>query len=98
MRNKKIQEIRVLIILPTRELAMQCFQVTQKLSIYTDIKTCLLVGGASLNKQTSELKLKPDIIIGTPGRIIDHLLNTPSFGLETIEILVLDEADRLLEL
>ena len=44
------------------------------------------------------LRTKPDVVIATPGRLIDHLHNTAGFGLEALEILVLDEADRLLEL
>jgi len=47
-----------------------------------------------LRQQELELQTNPDIIVGTPGRIIDHLINTKAFGLEDLEILVLDEADR----
>ena len=48
-----------------------------------------------MKDQESALRKEPDIIIATPGRLVDHLHNTPSFGLHNIEILVLDEADRL---
>lgn len=44
--------------------------------------------------QESELRHRPDIVIATPGRLIDHLLNTPNFNLESVEVLVIDEADR----
>eukprot|EP01080_Neovahlkampfia_damariscottae_P005830 gene5830-9653_t len=97
-RNRKKSETRVIILLPTRELAKQCFKVTEKISKYTDITSCLIVGGIPLKNQSQALKTKPDIVIATPGRLIDHLLNTQGFGFENIEILVLDEADRLLEL
>ena len=51
-------------------------------------------GGMDLRRQEAELRRRPDIIIATPGRIIDHLRNTPSIDLQTIEILIIDEADR----
>jgi len=53
-----------------------------------------LLGGLSLKKQETELRARPDIVIATPGRLIDHVRNSPSFLLESIEILVIDEADR----
>lgn len=83
---------------PTRELAVQCHSVIESLGRFTDIRSCLVVGGLSNQKQETQLREKPDIVIGTPGRIIDHLLNARSFGLDDIEILVLDEADRLLDM
>ncbi|RAL59475.1 hypothetical protein DID88_006590 [Monilinia fructigena] len=55
------------------------------------------VGGLSLKVQEAELRLRPDVIIATPGRFIDHMRNSPSFTVDTLEILVLDEADRMLE-
>lgn len=96
-RPKKTPTSRVVILCPTRELAMQCHSVGLKLSAFTDIKFCLCVGGLSLKSQEAELRLRPDVIIGTPGRFIDHMRNSPSFSVEGIEILVLDEADRMLE-
>jgi ATP-dependent RNA helicase DDX27 len=83
--------------MPTRELAIQCHAVATKLASYTDIKFCLAVGGLSLKIQEAELRLRPDVIIATPGRFIDHMRNSPSFTVDTLEILVLDEADRMLE-
>ena len=53
-----------------------------------------LTGGLESRSQEAALRKNPDIIVATPGRLVDHLLNTPSFGLQAIEILVLDEADR----
>ena len=52
------------------------------------------VGGLDIQTQESVMRKNPDIVIATPGRLIDHLKNTPSFTLSTIEILILDEADR----
>ena len=96
-RNRSVRSTRVLVLLPTRELALQCFQVTQRLSAFTDIQTCLLAGGLNYKSQENDLKKRPDILVATPGRLIDHLKNSTSFSLESIEILVLDEADRMLD-
>lgn len=57
----------------------------------------LAVGGLDLKAQENVLRKKPDIVIATPGRLIDHLKSTPTFGLESIEVLILDEADRMLD-
>lgn len=96
-RPKKIPTTRVVILLPTRELAIQCHAVAMKLAAHTDIKFTLAVGGLSLKMQETELRLRPDVIIATPGRFIDHMRNSASFNVDTVEILVLDEADRMLE-
>jgi ATP-dependent RNA helicase DDX27 len=60
--------------------------------------TDTILGGLSNREQEIALRERPDIVIGTPGRVIDHILNSRSFGLDDIEILVLDEADRLLDM
>lgn len=96
-RPKKVPTSRVVILMPTRELAIQCHSVATKLASHTDIKFCLAVGGLSLKVQEAELRLRPDVVIATPGRFIDHMRNSPSFTVDTLEILVLDEADRMLE-
>lgn len=96
-RPKKIPTSRVAILMPTRELAVQCHTVARKLASFTDITIALLVGGLSLREQETALRTRPDIIIATPGRFIDHMRNSPSFTLSTLEILVLDEADRMLD-
>lgn len=96
-RPKKVPTTRVVILTPTRELAIQCHSVATRLASHTDIKFCLAVGGLSLKVQEAELRLRPDVVIATPGRFIDHMRNSASFTVETVEILVLDEADRMLE-
>ncbi|EWZ43860.1 P-loop containing nucleoside triphosphate hydrolase protein [Fusarium oxysporum Fo47] len=96
-RPKKIPTTRVVVLTPTRELAIQCHAVATKLAAFTDIKFTLAVGGLSLRAQEVELKLRPDVIIATPGRFIDHMRNSASFSVDTVEIMVLDEADRMLE-
>ena len=96
-RPKKVPTSRVAILMPTRELAVQCFNVAKKLASFTDVTFCQLVGGFSLREQESVLRSRPDVIIATPGRFIDHMRNSASFTVDTLEILVLDEADRMLE-
>ncbi|EEB08572.1 ATP-dependent RNA helicase Ddx27/Drs1 [Schizosaccharomyces japonicus yFS275] len=96
-RPKKIPTSRVLIICPTRELAMQCHNVAKRIAAFTDITLCLCVGGLSLKVQEQELRKRPDIIIATPGRFIDHVRNSQGFSVDNIEIMVIDEADRMLE-
>lgn len=88
---------RVLVLVPTRELAVQVFQVSRQLAQFTNVNICLAAGGLDIKSQEAALRLGPDIVIATPGRLIDHIQNTPSFSLSSIEILVLDEADRMLD-
>jgi ATP-dependent RNA helicase DDX27 len=98
-RGKGGQACRVLILCPTRELAVQCEAVGKALAEKggLDVRFALLVGGLSLNAQAHTLRTLPDILIATPGRLIDHLTNTPSFTLSALDVLVIDEADRMLE-
>lgn len=98
-RGRSAQEAktRVLILAPTRELAIQCYSVGKSIAKFTDIRFCLCVGGLSVKSQEAELKLRPEVVIATPGRLIDHVRNSASFTLDDIEILVMDEADRMLE-
>ena len=63
-------------------------------TIYLKFIPVLLAGGLDIKMQEAALRLGPDIVIATPGRLIDHLHNAPNFSLASIEILVLDEADR----
>jgi ATP-dependent RNA helicase DDX27 len=99
-KTNRVPGCRVLILLPTRELATQCFEVAGKLLRFSSnaIRSALLIGGEPIQQQRADLiRLRPDLIIGTPGRVIDHLHNTATFGLDRLAVLVLDEADRMLE-
>ncbi|OAP59559.1 hypothetical protein AYL99_06857 [Fonsecaea erecta] len=96
-RPRKVPTTRVAILMPTRELAVQCYSVATALARFTDITFAQVVGGFSLREQETILKKRPDVVIATPGRFIDHMRNSASFAVENIEILVLDEADRMLE-
>jgi len=96
-KSKKAAATRCVVLVPTRELGIQCFDVGTKLAVHTDIRLALIVGGFSLKSQEASLRSRPDIVIATPGRLIDHIRNSPSFNLDAVDILVLDEADRMLE-
>ncbi|KAH1153960.1 hypothetical protein GLYMA_18G101600v4 [Glycine max] len=97
-RPKRMRAIRVLILTPTRELAVQVHSMIEKLAQFTDIRCCLVVGGLSTKVQEAALRTMPDIVVATPGRMIDHLRNAMSVDLDDLAVLILDEADRLLEL
>lgn len=86
-----------LIVLPTRELALQVQESLNLVGRPFGIKTALLIGGSSMWRQIGEIRRSPDIIIGTPGRIIDHL-DQRTLNLSGVKILVLDEADRMLDM
>ncbi|KAF8935732.1 nucleolar DEAD-box protein required for synthesis of 60S ribosomal subunit [Dissophora ornata] len=96
-RSRQTATSRVLILCPTRELAIQCHSVAQKLASFTDVTFGLCVGGLSRSAQELQLRTRPDVLIATPGRLIDHILNSRSFTLDHIDILIMDEADRMLE-
>lgn len=89
---------RVLILLPTRELAAQCHAVLTSLARYTNVRAALTVGGLCSEAQQVALRTRPHIVVATPGRLIDHVRNSHGFSLDDIEVLVMDEADRLLDM
>jgi ATP-dependent RNA helicase RhlE len=86
-----------LVVLPTRELAIQVDESLHGLGKSLGLKTAVLIGGESLDRQRRSLRQNPHIIIATPGRLIDHL-QTRSITLNNVGILVLDEADRMLDM
>jgi ATP-dependent RNA helicase RhlE len=86
-----------LVILPTRELAAQVEETIRKIGGPLGIKTAVLVGGESMHRQLAALRRNPQIVICTPGRMIDHL-EQKTISLKNIGILVLDEADRMLDM
>ena len=87
-------EVRGLIVTPTRELAMQVdAQIRMLLSLKSKIRSVVLIGGASMDRQVQMLSKNPRIIVGTPGRIIDHL-DRNSLDLSTFNYVVLDETDQ----
>lgn len=86
-----------LIVLPTRELALQVDEALIKIGRDIKLKTVVLIGGASLAPQKRTIAGKPHIIIATPGRLLDHLQQR-SIHLNDVKIMVLDEADRMLDM
>jgi len=86
-----------LIILPTRELAIQVDETIRKIGREFGIKTAVLIGGAPIRHQMREISYNPHVIIGTPGRIIDHI-DQRTLSLRDVTILVLDEADRMFDM
>ena len=86
-----------LVLVPTRELAIQVDQALHKITSDMNMKTAVLIGGEPMARQWKHLKLNPDIIVATPGRLIDHL-NQRSINFRKTRIMVLDEADRMLDM
>lgn len=86
-----------LVVLPTRELSLQVNESIQQIGQGLGIRTAVLIGGASMGKQVGEIRRGPQIVIGTPGRIIDHL-EQRTLVLSFVKMLVLDEADRMLDM
>ncbi len=86
-----------LVVLPTRELALQVNEVFYKLGATLGTRTAVLIGGEPINRQLQELRRNPQIVLGTPGRIIDHL-EQKTVSLKSVAMLVLDEADRMLDM
>lgn len=96
--QRYLAEPRALIVAPTRELAIQIANDSQDLSKYCDIYTVTLVGGEEYAKQDRNLEAKPvDIVVATPGRLLDFMQHEKIY-LGLVELLVLDEADRMLDM
>jgi len=87
--------VRALILSPTRDLAMQTLKFTNQLGKFTDLRTCVIVGGDSMESQFEELAECPDIIIATPGRLMHHLNDVKDMTLRSVQYVVFDEADSL---
>lgn len=88
---------QALIILPTRELAIQVEEVLQKLGGRLGLRTAVIIGGAHMDRQKRNLRQNPHVVIATPGRLIDHI-QQKNFSLQHVKIIVLDEADRMLDI
>ncbi|WP_305909755.1 ATP-dependent RNA helicase RhlB [Methylomarinum sp. Ch1-1] len=95
--SEKIKNPRALIVAPTRELAIQIHKDAVQLSSYLNLRFALIYGGTDYKKQLDKIKSNVDIIIGTPGRIIDFYKQN-AFTLNNIQVMVLDEADRMFDL
>lgn len=88
---------RALVLTPTRELAAQVEESVKTYSKYVQIKSMVMFGGVAINPQMKTLRARLDILVATPGRLLDHI-GQKTVDLSGIEILVLDEADRMLDM
>jgi ATP-dependent RNA helicase RhlE len=95
--DKPQKNPRALIVEPTRELASQVETAFRDFSQYSDLRTTVIYGGVKYGKQNDELERGTDIIVATPGRLLDHV-SQKNLTLKNIEYLVLDEADRMLDM
>ncbi|KAF8386368.1 hypothetical protein PRIPAC_75510, partial [Pristionchus pacificus] len=92
------QKLFALVLTPTRELAFQIAQQFEALGTSIGVMTAVIVGGVDMVTQAMALAKRPHIIVATPGRLVDHLENTRGFNLKALKFLVMDEADRILNM
>jgi len=95
--NRGIRPIRALILTPTRELAAQVAESVASYATHLPMTAAVVFGGVNINPQISQLRRGVDILIATPGRLLDHA-GQKNLDLSKVEILVLDEADRMLDM
>ncbi|NWS60937.1 DDX47 helicase, partial [Chunga burmeisteri] len=92
------QRLFALVLTPTRELAFQISEQFEALGSSIGVHSTVIVGGIDSMSQSLALAKKPHVIIATPGRLVDHLENTKGFNLRALKFLVMDEADRILNM
>jgi len=95
--TKNRRSIRALILTPTRELAAQVAESVRDYGAYLPFKTAVIFGGVSINTQIAKLRKGVDVVVATPGRLLDHM-QQGTIDLSKVELLVLDEADRMLDM
>src|SRR5260221_6636935 len=95
--HKPLGKTQALVVTPTRELAQQIDDVCVGLAYHTKLRVGLIVGGASMGPQEKAIRLGVELIVATPGRLLDHLRH-PQVRFDNLTILVLDEADRMLDM
>jgi len=98
MIDPSLNAIQALILVPTRELALQYVEEIDKISRFTDVVPFAVFGGFSMEIQKAKLADRVHILVATPGRLIDFLYNTASIDLSCVRTLVLDEADEMLKM
>lgn len=92
------QRFYALVLTPTRELAIQISEQFEALGASIGLKCAVIVGGMDMVAQALQLAKKPHVVIATPGRLVDHLTHTKGFSLKSLKYLVMDEADRILNM
>ena len=95
--NTPLRPVRALILVPTRELALQVQQSVERYAKDTSLKSTLVYGGVSIDAQVSAMQRGIDVLVATPGRLLDHL-RQGALNLAHLEVLVFDEADRMLDM
>lgn len=95
--REEISSVQALVLVPTRELAVQVRNEFEKLAYYMDFKTAAIYGGHSIKKQIEELKRGVQVVVGTPGRVLDHI-SRKTLDLRETWCVTLDEADRMLDI
>ena len=96
-KSKKEIKVRALILTPTRELASQVGTSVYRYGKYSFLKSVVIFGGANIYPQTKALRRGVDIVVATPGRLLDHI-RQGNLNLSSVEVFVLDEADRMLDM
>ena len=89
--------VRALVLTPTRELATQVERAISELAKFSPVRCVTVIGGASFHNQTQELKRGAEVVVATPGRLLDHI-RSGTFNLQNVRVAVLDEADRMLDM
>ncbi|GLH10172.1 Probable ATP-dependent RNA helicase Dbp73D [Gryllus bimaculatus] len=106
LKSRVMRHVRALVVLPVRDLALQIFDVFKEYCKETDLKVILLTGHSSFVKEQQELVKTSsiigqynavDIVVTTPGRLVEHLIDTPGFSLKFLQFLIIDEADRVVD-
>lgn len=91
-------DIQGIVITPTRELAVQVAEELNRIGEFRGIHTLPIYGGQDIKRQINGLKRRPQIIVGTPGRLVDHMMRRKTISLKNIRTVVLDEADEMLDM
>lgn len=89
--------IRALILVPTRELAAQVYESVKTYGKYLPLRSAVVYGGVNIDPQIKEIRSGVEILVATPGRLLDHI-QQKTLSLSKVEILILDEADRMLDM
>jgi ATP-dependent RNA helicase RhlE len=97
LRRRQGNGLRALVLTPTRELALQIDASLRAYGRYLPLRTSVVLGGVSVHGQVNDLRKRPDILVATPGRLLD-LMRQRHLRLDHVEFLVLDEADRMLDM
>jgi len=97
LRWSAMDGLGALILVPTRELGIQAFEVLRSFANFHDMSAALIIGGKDLVEEQNHIKTM-NIIIATPGRLLQHMDETSTFAYDNLQILVMDEVDRMLDM